>query len=218
MRISDFFNRIPSVALIPAVMLLALGIAAFLIWVGIKLSPVVIKEEGAITEERKKEKGKKNNTPAGEEENGFWGESPFGGKVNGLRDTGSDLGLETGGGTAGVNGGTENSGGQTDQNNQNAVSNTAGSSLSYGDEGEGGTGAQAGSSYYGKNRNSNKSVSGSGNASKRCTYPAGDINVWWHNATQRQKNCYISQHGLPDLSSKVPYFCGYDNSEDCYYR
>lgn len=219
--VANFFNRIPPVVLIPTVMLMALGIAVFLIWAGIKLSPVVMKENGVFGEEGKRGKGRENDVLTGSTDSSLAEEDKFCSEGGGFYGACSSLNLETGGdvatGATGANSEAEGNG-QPGQSNQGTVSNTTSDSLSSGNEEEGATSAQTNSSYYGNIRNSNKSISGSGSASKKCAYPAGDVNLWWHNATPRQKNCYISQHGQPDLSSKAPYFCGYEDSKDCYYK
>ena len=59
------------------------------------------------------------------------------------------------------------------------------------------------------NRNVNSSSKGN------CTYPSGNVLEWWFKSSKEEKECYISRHGIPDFGDTEPYFCDYENSEDC---
>jgi len=253
-KISDFFNRLPAVILIPAVLLIAFAIAGVLIWAGIEMSPITQKTAEELMAEKAgvqdgqetgngsgKTDNSNTNNRVGTEFNSEPGDSrnpgsrlPDGQARSNLEPTQEDespAGLR--GTKNGSSGGTSenDSGGnsssnidldspdrQIDENSESKSGVNGASSDSIGASGEGANGKEGNQfsesgSQSGSNNNANQN-----SAQPKCYHPPGDVRKWWHDAPPKQQACYISQHGMPDLGQQVPYFCDYNNSEDCYYR
>ena len=247
---ADFFNRIPAVILIPVVLLIAFAIAAFFIWAGIELSPVVEKvpqdvlnNNGRVQDNQNLDNiGKNSNSVPGRVSEDTAGlNSPGSSKVgSGLNpEPDSSAISETKGNSSVIPSNVEEPLKQSDQGDNGnlrdpsaSVGMTSGSNENN-DQGFGGTAnlsgddtSQApGSGDRGNNSNANQNSSdggseeqGGGGTQQECYHPPGDVRKWWNKATPKQKECYISQHGMPDFGRQVPYFCDYNNSEDCYYK
>ncbi len=83
------------------------------------------------------------------------------------------------------------------------------------------------SNYYksAESDGSNSNMNGNGNSNtnsvqnpirkENCSYPKGNIATWWSTASDREKRCYVIEHGEPDFGNNEPYFCDYANSDDC---
>jgi len=229
--ISDAFNKIPTIILIPGILLGSFLIAVFLIWTGVRLAPVSFKElsDPYKTEGKANRAGSSDNANSNSESSG--GDST---RAETERDWNYDS-ENLGAGNFNVNGGGKESGnmsgGQSSnsaQSNSN-VNSTAPDSSNSGASGETAestkkaSGNSSSTELEVENEVTSSSSSTSGSAqgestSGDCTYPEGDVNRWWSKATKIQRECYIKKHGLPDFSKNGPYFCDYQNSEDCYYR
>jgi len=66
--------------------------------------------------------------------------------------------------------------------------------------------------------NSNDNTNLNANVSGDCTYPMGDVKLWWRRAPKKQRDCYIKKNGIPDFLANEPYFCDYEKNEDCYVK
>lgn len=247
-KISDFFNRLPAVALIPLVLLVAFGIAAFLIWAGIEMSPVTEKmAEDLLTEKAPVPNNQNGSSSSGRpgsniqtvpvEEDGrgerIDSQSSGAEKYNVYR-AGTDKSASSSGsssGDAGGNGSLSNigSGMRPEPENSSNSGFKSGDLNQQENLGQGGAQPSGPSGQTKTNNNSNQNSSDNGPGGggqdeeeeaqqEECYHPPGDVQKWWHNATSKQKECYISQHGQPNLGQQAPYFCAYNNSEDCYYR
>ncbi|MFH1182922.1 MAG: hypothetical protein V1690_01525 [Candidatus Moraniibacteriota bacterium] len=247
-KISDFFNRLPAIILIPAVLLIAFAIAGFFIWAGIEMSPVTEKAaedllsgkatvQDSQNDSNRYGSGKNSNSNASQSSDGS-GNSGVGSGLHPEPENSSNGGFKSGdlnqqGGTGGSSGGTGGSY-QSQTNGNTAGSSGAGSGLNpepenssnggfkSGDlnqqEGSDSSSGQQGDDSGAGTQLGNNSNINQNNSEQECYHPPGNVQKWWHNATPKQKECYISQHGQPNLGRQVPYFCDYNNSEDCYYR
>lgn len=198
------WDRIPPSVLIPLVVIGSLGAAAFLIWLGIKLAPVELLDPEKLSadkqqeEWRKKRAGKDNGN-----DNDSTGDSTTEYEYDPARQNES-----TG---AGDSSGAENTNSAAGGNGTSADTTEINSASDVDSADNSNTNSGSGVKSAG-------SSSAAGNATYTgCTYPTGDINVWWHSASLKQRDCYISKHGVPVFSQEEPYFCDYENSKDCYY-
>jgi len=238
--ISDFFNKIPAIILVPGVLLAAFLAAALLILMGIRMSPVSLKESPDPFESKKNNDNKAQviNSPSEDysRSNEYFSansESQSRSRSGyGDNDYGLDLPDEAPAKKP------SQSQGSTDLSNQNensketglpasATSNKSSNDINAeetatvkqetnsGSSGSNGIKAdsEATSTSYSSSSGLNQEESSSG-----CSYPEGDVNIWWRKATAKQKDCYIKQHGQPNFNRDTPYFCDYDSNEDCYYK
>lgn len=214
----NLFSKVPPIILVPLVLITAFGIAAFLIWAGIKLSPVEIQNPEGYAEERKKNQNSKVKITDTENEDsqssqGDWESNSEGAggdpeefkappspdKPNPNKESSQNIvGLPTQSSKPAPQTNTNSNDGtsQVKEENVEAPSYTPRAKS--------------------ENVNINPELGGSSHPDP-CTYPDGDINVWWHTASQKQKDCYIAQHGLPNFKKEEPYFCDYNKSQDCFY-
>lgn len=231
---SDFFNKVPMVILVPGVLLVSFLIAAFLIWAGMKMAPVYIREPIDPYES----KSNSNSARPPSEEAGAGNSSQ--GENNGnsrysFSDGNGSVSEQADGGTLSnsrrTGGGEENQLPATGQNNvpqgidssvsevSNVNSNTAdksrnSSSSSSGEKESGDSGNSGFSSSAGESGAVKPNESTSGD----CTYPEGDPKLWWSRATKKQRDCYVSKNGPPNFGKDMPYFCDYESNNDCYYK
>ena len=235
-KIADFFDRVSPAVLIPSVFLSALLLAGGLIWAGIKLSPIVVKDSS----EEDRIPIKRNTMSSGGEDfsnsNDNFEDDLFTPKETGVDSNGNQKNYYDGGESqsgsdqisGGENGGDQSplagdSGGTNDttttENYQGGDSHISDQSASS-DLGGGEDNISSNNNreiYNGgtprANSNQNSYLVGLGG----CHYPSGDVSIWWHSATKKQQDCYVGKNGQPDLY-RPPYFCPYENNEDCYYR
>gem|GEM_PF-1562396 len=238
---ADFFNKVPTVILVPAVLLISFLAAAFLIWAGIKLAPVSIREPADPYES----KGN-NNSSKLPSEGGGPGDSDQQGYSDGARSSGNAKRSELTGENRGLNKSGDSSqqgrdeaqrpesagSGGLNRQGESSLEQSIDSSVS--DDGINTTNkdqksSSSSSSGSSKENNSNNSSSGSStfnddaakpneSTSENCTYPEGDVKIWWSRATRKQRDCYISRNGPPNFGKDTPYFCDYESNEDCYYK
>ena len=247
--VSEFFNRLPAIILIPAVLLIAFAIAGIFIWAGIELSPVTEKNTGDFFSEKASVQDGQDTTSSsgkiGDDALGQNGEDA-GTQGSSSRGAGSGKYNFAEGGTGGSSNGSENgsSGNKSGGSDQSSSSGTN-SGDTRGDSSND-TNLNGDLTEINDNAASqvNNQISGSSDQpvndsdtnqdssddepeeqdesgsqeEEECYHPPGDVRRWWNDATPKQKECYISQHGMPDLGPQVPYFCDYNNSEDCFYR
>ena len=83
-------------------------------------------------------------------------------------------------------------------------------------------GSKKGNSNSNQGTNDNGEVSDNlNNANKNvvrkenCSYPSGNIATWWSTATEKERICFINEHGTPDFGNEEPYFCDYADSTYC---
>ncbi len=239
---ADFLDRISPSILISTIFLLALALAGGLVWAGIKLSPIIVKEPSL----EDKLQLKKNSTNGASDGSNFsnsndnFEDALFAKKEmatnsnnnqeNYYNDKENQVGSDQ------ISGGEK----KNNSNSQDVLSgNSSGTNDTVPESYQGGNNQDNGGQNIsndlsgGENNissNSNKEIY-EGSAFKAnsnqnvsyligvggCRYPAGDVSLWWHSATKQQQKCYISTNGQPNLN-RPPYFCPYENNEDCYYR
>lgn len=229
--ISDFFNKIPTIILIPGILLGSFLAAILLIWSGMKMAPVEIREpfeNNSNTNARKRSVGDKNNNLEGMENPGENHDSYNNSSANLDSNANADLDKT---GSNGQNSGTNqlndnlHNSNPTNQGNStvdNSEINTDRNQESEGRSSSQSTSATTSSSSkstssYGTSTSTNSSAYGN-STSGNCIYPEGDVELWWRRATKKQRDCYITKNGFPDFFKNSPYFCDYDNNDDCYIR
>lgn len=111
-----------------------------------------------------------------------------------------------------------NSGGSDSKSNKNSNQSLTGSSVSNSSADSGETDSPNAGESTSSSSTVDPTAGGSTSTSSGCTYPSGSVSIWWKRATQAQKNCYVTKNGQPDFSNPEPYFCDYENNEDCYIR
>ena len=202
------WEKIPPGILIPLVVFGSVAFAVFLIWLGIKLAPVELTDPETLSAEKQQEEWRKKRLNKGNgNENSTedislpeYQYNPNENKADAQEGSVADNDNFNSGGT-----------GSGSEGDQSGVANQADTSSSGNDQNED-TSENSDSSSKSGDATQNGSTAAAG-----CTYPSGDINVWWHKASLKQRDCYISKHGVPVFSSEEPYFCDYENSKDCYY-
>lgn len=200
------WEKIPPGVLIPLVVLASLGLAALLIWLGVKLAPVGLLDPEKLSAEKQQEEWRKKRADRGNDnENSFSDTS-----LPEYQYVPKEKNSEAEEGSLGEtnSNSSENAGGDSSaeaNDNSSLVKNSSSSTVE-----------ENSNSSSTKSTGGSSAAGGSG-TSAGCTYPTGDINVWWHSASLKQRDCYISKHGVPVFSQEEPYFCDYEKSEDCYY-
>jgi len=236
--ITDFFNKIPAVILIPGILLAAFLIAILLIWSGTKVAVIDVAEPygaGSNTNAtRSQDSGaNKNNNIDNNFELNQDGENNS--TLSGPEDQNNGAGLnpgstagQTGNGTGGSAGGGGNpviGGSQGGSANSNTVTGETGSSQSGSDRDSSGSSSSSSGEITPETAKRLPSTSQgtaeeggpqNTNVSENCTYPEGDVELWWRRSTKKQRDCYIKKNGYPDFLGKEPYFCDYEKNEDCY--
>ena len=219
--ISDLFNKVPAIILIPGILLTALSIAIFFIWAGMKMAPVSLKEP----EDPYVSNGNNNNTrnssvktstiqdqnnpdeSLNDSGNDYYSQRKT---ENGYNDSSAEAVNEI----QSTNNSEGNNSKDNKNNNQSLIGvSTSGSSTESGDED-----LVAAEGSMSSSSSTDSSTVSSTSTSSGCTYPSGSVSTWWKRATQAQKNCYVTKNGQPDFSNPEPYFCDYENNEDCYIR
>jgi len=245
--IADFFNKIPAVILIPGILLASFLIAVLLIWSGTKVAFIDVAEPFAANSNangnRSPGSGNKNGNFDGDIDfslNNPANRGAAGSAGSAGADKNDDIGLLNNQG--GQNsGGAQESGGESSGGGGSAsgddslpagsppangdAANISGAGPAGGSQGSsssssGSAGAEAAKrlpSYsYGSNDNANSNANS--NVSENCTYPGGDVKLWWRRAPKKQRDCYIKKNGWPDFLADEPYFCDYEKNEDCYVK
>ncbi len=204
------WEKIPPTVMMPLLIFGALGFAIFLIWLGIQLAPVELKDPETLSAEKQQEEWRKKKAGRGNNnDNESNGSSSLDYQYIPKEKT-----QETGEGFIGENSNANIV--ENGESNSDEASSTENVNLSdtvdNADEND-----EEGTNETGKSKSSGGSSASGGTTFTGCTYPTGDINVWWHSASLKQRDCYISKHGVPVFSQEEPYFCDYENSQDCYY-
>lgn len=212
--------------LVPVVLIVALGIAALLIWAGIKLAPVSLRDPEAYLANQQTQSGKNySGTAENNNQNNNQNNSGSNPSISDyLNQPGASVTPDAGGsGTVpDITSGSDNASLQAqnknignsgsspvNNNNQNFSSSGSSGTVETTETEPGKSGSSAADTANSRTDTSDSSG---------CTYPSGNLDSWWHTASQKQRDCYISKMGQPRFDSSAPYFCDYNNSQDCYYR
>jgi len=235
--ISDFFNKIPAVILIPGILLASFLIAVFLIWSGTKVAVIDMVDpfgsSGNTNGKKALSSNKNSNTEddftsdtyrngsgnSASGETGSAGNSgQNGGSLAGQTNNGSGESSGDTGASSGLSDGTSQTAGGSSSESSSEQADVGGSHSSSSDSGSGGASQGA------KKMPSSSSGGGIGNenynsnVSANCTYPEGDVSLWWRRAPKIERDCYIKENGFPDFLASEPYFCDYEKNEDCYVK
>lgn len=233
--VTDFFNKVPAIILIPGIILFAFGFAASLIWLGTKVAVIEVREpyesNSNVNAKKKANSNKNGNDDLGESEYyEYYNEQNNGSGLNngGTQNSGNfnpadqssgnssnsgGLGGQPGVSTGGQTGSTS---GSENPDSQNSGSSSSSSSSSKSEEDEGNTSSRSGSSSTSSSQ-SNQNLNSNTNVEVNCTYPSGDAETWWRRSPKAQRDCYIMKNGRPKFVDTA-YFCDYNNDDDCYIR
>lgn len=236
--ISDFFNKVPAVILIPSILLISFLAAAFLIWAGMKMSPVTTNIEDPY------ESNGNSNKPAARRNtnnSGFQNQADVDAIINSSPTYSSpdsrnndNSEINRGGGDS-IDGNSDQDQArvQTQAQTQSAENNSSSSgsdvpanaNTSYSTSSEDAnqvndtqTSTSSGSNKKPSSNSESSNLGSDNNISDTCTYPEGDAALWWRRSSKKQRNCYIKKNGYPEFVKNDPYFCDYDKNEDCYMK